>query len=457
MTLNGRNGSEARARRPRRRVALTSGLAIVTAIAVAAPVSARDCDDLKTYTVDLDGGSLSLDATGPGLDAGDVDGTLSLTVRNTSAHQTLGSVNVTLPAPLTLVAAAADAVAGGPVVELRSLELAPGAATTVALTVQVGTCTPASTTTAFAAKQSNDFNGTGNDFTLDAAGSDTVVEVLGSCRLAFVGQPRGAERSAVITSEAWAPAGAPVSVEVLDAAGGGRVTWSTAPVALTLASSPAPSATLGGTIASAAVAGLATFSPGPTISTSAFGYRLAATSPGLVSSPPSDAFDVVDDQTVCGAGATCSSSLSAAGQTVTVALGTGAAMGSLLTSVGAADTPSFECADYPRNGQPVSQYTYTGTGTRSATISITYANATRPAKSYNVCWAAPYPFLTKSGATATEQGTKPGTGEALYVGTLPDCSRRNPVAPCVRTRSCVSRSGSITLTVLATSDDPWRY
>jgi hypothetical protein len=417
--------------------------------------------DNKTYTVDIDGTV----GTAGDVWAGDADASITIRVQNTSANQSLGSADVTVPAPFVLLASAADAVPGGPVLELRNLAIAPGATTTVTVNVDVRTCAPATPTTfAVSAKQSNDYNGSGNDFFLSAS-ADRQVDVTGTCSLAFVGQPQDAEKNATITTVDFTPTAAPVTVEVRDAGGTARATHSAATI--TLAGFRGTTAqALGGTTSATAVAGLASFGPGPTASVSSSDYTLRAQSAGLVTSAASAPFAIVDDRASCPAGSPCEQASSATnGATVSASFGSGGTTTNLLLSIGAADAPNFSCAGYPRTaGLEVSQFTFSDDagGDRVGTMTATIPNASRPLNSYEVCWAAPYAFTTDSGAPAAIQPGvfKPGTTTALRVGLLPDCPRRSSGAtrtPCVESRTFDKKTKTVALTVRATGDDPWRY
>jgi hypothetical protein len=412
----------------------------------------------KTFTVAVAGTT----GVAPNVWAGDVDAALSVTIVNTSSSQTLGSVNLTVPAPYTLVTAPADTVPGGPVVELRNLSLAPRGSTVVELVVGVDQCTSGSSAPfAVTAKQSNDYNGVGNDFTL-AQPSDLQVDVVGTCTLAWLAEPADAERGAMITSEAWNPNGAPLVVEVRDGGLVDRATLAIGTVALTATNAGVASPMSGGTTSATIAAGLATFAPGPTLAPSAFDYVLTASSTNLTGTGPSAPFDIVDEQVNCPAGGSCrgSASVSSGQFSVSATFGGGVQDTDLTVSLNAADIPSFACAGYARNDLPVAQFVFTNDagGDRLGTLSTSIANASRPLKSYEVCWAAPYTFATKSGAQAAVGASKPGTGEVLYVGLLPDCPRRGTVVlPCVSERSYEARTRTVTIVVRATGDDPWKY
>jgi len=432
---------------------LRVALAVVALLVVAgSPPTMADSGQVKTYTVDVDGTAAS------GVYAGDTDATIDVTFANLSAQQSLGSANVTVPAPLVVAAVDGVPYAGGAVVELREIGLAPGASRTFVLTVDVQTCVAAAPAeVAVVAKQSNDFQGTGNDFTLVAPGSDTSVDVVGACRPAFVDPPADAERTETITSVAFDPGGAPITLELRDAGDTGPASAATgATLTLTAArpgADPAPG--LGGTTSAATVGGVASFAP--TLSVSASGYTFTASGAGLDDSVPSDAFDVVDGRADCAADAGCSTSANKNGQTVTASLAGGPGSGNLLLSLDAGDAPDFECADYPHFGQVVSQFLFDGGDGRVATFTQTIPGGTRPLKDFQVCWAAPYEFVTKRNTTAEVQGVKPGTSDPLWVGLLPDCTKGATNKPCVSVRKMDNKTKVVTLTVLATSADPWRY
>jgi hypothetical protein len=448
--------------RTRRGVAFVAAATALTAV-IATPADAGVGDN-KTYTVDIDGTTAG---AAPDAWAGDADATIGVVLTNTGPSQSLGSVNLTVPEPFTLVSSADDAVPGGPVVELRNLALAPGASVTVSITVDVRRCTAASGAPfAITAKQSNDYNGTGNDFFLDA-GADLAVAVTGACQLAFLAPPADAETGKVVTSVDWSPAGAPMSAEVRDAGSSGRIGGSTplgAPVVIAFGANPG-AATLGGTTSASPVAGVASFAP--TVDVSSFDYTLVATSTGLGAAPASPTFDIVDDQASCPAGGACGpATASKNGQTVTANFGTGTTPTNLLVSLDAADAPDFECSDYPRTpGTLVSQYLFTSDADeRVGTFTGTIPNATKPLHEYEVCWAAPYDFTVEGGLLASahvDEGDgdpKPGTPDTLHVGILPDCPKRGAVTtPCVLSRSYQKSTKTVTITVRADGRDPFRY
>jgi hypothetical protein len=424
-----------------------------------ASVTANGVTENKSFTVEIVGTT----GAAPNTWAGDVDATLSVTITNRSPSQSLGSLNLTVPAPYALISSPADSVPGGPVVEVRNLDMAPGGSKQIELVVAVNQCTSvAPAPFAVTAKQSNDYNGVGNDFTL-AQASDMQVDVVGTCALVWSAEPSDAERGSAITSEAWNPNGEAIAVKVVDGGGVDRATRAQGSVTLAATNANVASPVLGGTTSADIVEGLATFTPGPTLAPSAFDYVLTAASPNLISTDESADFDIVDQEVNCPAGGACngSATTSAGRFSATARFGAGGSATHLTVSINAGDTPTFACAGYPRGDLPVTQFVFTGEGDpgadRDGTFSTSIAGATRPLNSYEVCWAAPYEFKTESGAWAQIGARKPGTGEDLYVGLLPDCARRGaPARPCV-TRSFDSRTRTVTIVVSTTGQDPWKY
>jgi hypothetical protein len=418
--------------------------------ALASPAAAG-VEDNKTFTVTVTG---TTPVAAPDTFSGDADAAATITITNTSPTQSLGSVNVTVPAPFALVSAAADAAPGGPVIELRNLSIAPGDSRTFPVVLDVRTCAPGSGTFVATAKQSNDYNGTGNDFIL-VAPSDLLLGATGNCRLAFVAPPADAERNAAITSVDYSPSGTKISVEVRDAGNTGRATSATGAVTLTADSDSVPDPIAVGGSTATVTGGLATFSPGPTLAISASDYTFTAVSTSFDSSAASPEFAIVDDQVTCPAGAACQQTATAAGNTVTATFGTGDEDTSLLLSVNAADAPVFNCTGYPRGTLPVSQFDFTGDlgADRDGFMTTVITNATKPLNEYEVCWAAPYTFAAESTGTLVSDGPKP----IVQVGLLTDCAKRNPVAPCVSSRSYNKQTKSVTLTVRTDGRDPWRY
>lgn len=450
-----------------RRMAVLVVLALLT---VTLTPTASDAAPKKSFTLDV----AATDGTG---DAGVL---LTLTLTNTSRKQQLGSANVTVPDVLQVVSAPDDTDPSTPqVIELRDLDIPPGGARTFEVSANVAGCT---TTTAgpfeAEAKQSNRFNGTGNDLRLDVKNSTLTVEVSGTCTVAFVNQPGDAERGAEITSDDFDPSGAPIVVEIQDAAGN-RVATSGVTIELSAENGDGEPVELGGTTSATTVDGVATFDPGPTLSPSAFEYTLIAEADfgatATSTSATSNGFDIVDNAVTCPAGEPCATPATAArdGQRITAVFGTGAEAVSLTVSLGAEDAPDITCKGEVSDDNLVAQYLFFGGNAddRDGQIRYTIPADGRSSEThgyyhhrwhhkeglgaYEVCWAAPYNFEAEGGTT-TATATKPDGDTRVYVGILPDCARYGePTTPCVSDRDLNRKGTKVTFTIEADGRDPW--
>ena len=141
--------------RPRRH-AVALVIAVLGVCALASPAGAAT----KPYSVVISPNTVPAGVSVP----------FHATITNRTTSQTLGSANLTVPAGLSITTVSVGtgtATLSGNVVQLRNLGVAPGKSViaTVVATVPSGNpCAPAGFSWAVAAKQSNDFNGTGNDF-----------------------------------------------------------------------------------------------------------------------------------------------------------------------------------------------------------------------------------------------------------------------------------------------------
>lgn len=452
----------ARSRRPAVPLVLAAAAAM---LAVAAGISTAS-DDVKPFAASITASPDASADAGAQAWAGAVP-SVTIRITNGAREQRIGSADITIPTGIALAPGApvvqspagttAPAVAGG-VIRLRNLALKPGRSVDVTVSARIP-CTPANPYTwTTRVKQSNDFNGTGNDFAISTP--QPSLRADGACSLAFPadGQPASAQRGSVITNETYLPSGRPVRVVVLDGSGAAPVTWWTAPVTLALGANPA-GGTLTGTLTATPSSGAAAFAP--VLDRSAGGYRLTASSPGITAPAPlSAAFTTVDSGQRCTAGTTCTGSSSKATTSATVSTAN-AATGDLLTvSLGAPDAPALDCPDYVESGETLAfDVTSSTGGPSSATKTVVYqiASPTRSATKYQVCFRSPSPFTTRAGLPAPLQG-------GAYVGLLPDCSSRKDddhrttrtaVPPCVSARSGGSYGTPVKLTVLAPPGDPW--
>ncbi|TAM66294.1 MAG: hypothetical protein EPN50_05340, partial [Chloroflexota bacterium] len=130
----------------------------------------------KPYSATASPASVSAGAT--------VSGWFAIT--NGANPQTLGSANITLPSGLTVSGTSSDTGSvsvSGNVIQLRNLNLSPGATATVSFSLTAA-CGSSGGSWASVVKQSNAFNGPpGNDFSL--SGTVPTTTVTGSCSLAF--------------------------------------------------------------------------------------------------------------------------------------------------------------------------------------------------------------------------------------------------------------------------------
>jgi len=382
--------------------------------------------------------------------------TITISIRNDASPQTLGSANITVPAgivpdpPLTT----------GDVIELRNLNLAPGATASVSLTARIP-CVPdaAGYPWDVQVKQSNDFNGTGNDFTPTTA--PPRLYGAGLCSLRFVdgdpgGQPKGAQRLTNITAEPYLPTStSPVAVRVADGSVDGTVEWWSSDVTLSIAAGYNPGAgTLSGTTVASPNAGVARFMSGgvgPQIDKSAGGYRLTASSPGVTGTAPlSNPFDIVDFGQRCpGASQRCTGT--AFNASFRAQVDTFATPDDLLLlSLGAPDAPTFDCLGYAETTDTLAFDVTTLTGGPSGsakTVLYTILSPVKSAPQYDVCFRSLAPFTAKSLLPALLQI------DGSYVALLPDCRRVNDVPPCVSNRARVN--GTVVLTITAPQGDPW--
>jgi len=362
--------------------------------------------------------------------------TFTVTLTNETGTQQLGSANLTAPRGLSILGAGAPSPVGtatvvGDMVQLRDLSTPPGSSATVSIDAIVP-CPAGDFTWSVVAKQANNFSGDpGNDLTFDAANSDLVTSVTGACRLAFHpdAQPADAQVDLNITSERYVPTGAPVKVDVLDAAGN-LITTSTAPVSLSILTNPG-----GGTLTASptnAVGGVATF-PSLSIDRTGLRYTLGATTTEAGIDPgASDPFDVVDVGKTCPSGP-CQSGNVTSGSTTAAETASAGAVGDQLTLA-----LSVEALDCPGYAELSAVVTFDVTGERTKTITITIPKtAGVSASARQVCFSSPTPFVDRSGAT-------------VNTGLLPDCTVAQ--APCVVSKKVVKKT--IVVTFATPAGDP---
>ena len=372
-----------------------------------------------------------------------------------ASQQTLGSANIQVDPAFGNVSATVSTTgwyiqsASNGLIELRSnntTDLNPGQSIDIAVTAD----TPAgigaySWTTQV--KQSNDFSGTGNDFTL--SGSQPQVLVGFPDHLTFVTQPSTVQASTKTSLSSMSPA---PSVQVVQA-DGTPVTVGAAQVSLA-ADTANGDPGLGGNTGVAAVDGLATFTS-LTASNLGGGYQLQATATwsygnyqvSLSTIQDSTPFDVVQVLTTCDPNKTCNGSANGTHTTVDVTGGSATTTDQLEIAVGIDALQA--CLPFtPPNGLQVTRVLLDN---RDKTITLTFdkylvnqvPNNGTPL--FTICFAAPWGnWLTASGSAPTFSST---TGE--YVGILPDCTASSlaPQNPCVQSRSKHAADEIVTVSV----------
>jgi hypothetical protein len=451
---------------PRRRYAtILPGLGLVLVTMMVIPLPARAAPDRKVYTAIVSPASV-----GAGQTAG-----YTFSATNQSGSQSLGSINLTAPLDFTLLGITGPptrtsdglpvgtaTLVGTTLIEVRGLSLAPSDTITVPFTAQapcVQSGAPGADQWGLASKQSNDFNGTGNDFAPSSA-SQRTTDVTGTCQLGWLTQPASAKQDHAITSTPYDAIdgtvdGPSIQAEVLSAPyadlSRSRVTFSTASVTLTIGDDPnQPGASLSGTTSAPAAAGVATFSPGPRIGLHGLDYTLLAGSSNM-GSGESGVFDISDAAGVCSRGQ-CNN-LGANGNTVNAKLSSTSGTGIIAMSVGV--LPELLCSGYTPNPQQEAVTIFplgvASDSTMTVEITVLASIVDRPAAQYRVCWASTRVFTERDGTPADPALI---SGDALYKGLLSDCASRNPVAPCQMTPSKQDKQGNVILKVFAPGDDP---
>ncbi|HTI32779.1 MAG TPA: hypothetical protein VL422_03820 [Miltoncostaea sp.] len=173
-------------RRPLRRLAILAAVVAVTVAAFGAAIAGSTPD--KPYSAFISAPPSQAATTTKATTSVGGGASVGLRLRNDTRTQGLGSANVTLPTGLTITPgsvtlvtpAGGTATVSGQVLQLRNLDLAPGQSAFVRFAAVVPcTAAGANYSLAIKVKQSNDFNGTGND--LNAATPAPVLGGVGSC------------------------------------------------------------------------------------------------------------------------------------------------------------------------------------------------------------------------------------------------------------------------------------
>jgi hypothetical protein len=452
----------------RRHRALFQSLGLLLVAMAVIPGAAQAAPDRKVYTV-----TVSPSSVGAGQTLG-----FTFTARNDSGSQSLGSINLTAPLDFTLMgdpgqptrlsdgASIGTATrVGTTLIELRNLSLPPSDTVTFTFTAQapcMQSGAAGADTWGLAAKQSNDFKGTGNDFA-PSSSSQRTTDVMGSCQLDWLTQPASAEVGASITATPYDAADGSVGplfirAQVLSAPyadlSRSRVTRSTVRVTLAIEddpNEPEASAPLGGTVQADAVAGVATFNPGPDIGLHGLDFTLSAGSPNM-DTGESTTFDISDAVGECSKNNECRN-LETHGANVSAKLNSTSAVGIIALSVGVLD--GLVCPGYTPHDQQQAVTIFPlgvdASSTMTVEITIAAGIVDRPASQYLVCWASTQPFTQRDGSPAVSTTI---AGESMFRGLLSDCAQRSPAPPCQITPSKQDKRGNVILKVFAPGNDP---
>ncbi len=356
----------------------------------------------------------------------------TLTITSVSNQQTLGSANVALPSGYVVSNLSIDRP-GGTIstlpsgqLALRNLNAAPNVPVNVSMTLRLP-CTAGAGAWTIQAKQSNDFNGTGNDLTQPKPAPSTTV--IGACKLLFAGQPAGATITTPIRTVGFDPTSAAVSVRAVDGRTSGAqvLDWFTGPISM----ARTDGGTLAGGAATNAVAGVASFPSLQIASAGFFRLRPATTAAGFATAEASAQFPITDQQADCKPNQ-CTDTI---GNTTLTGTTTGS--GLLLLSDNVAPEPT--CTGY----KPPSATWYDFLVTVPATKIVHTEYTKDEMKSFKggssalqVCFAVPVGGLFASPFDYDNDGVNEGS-----VGLLPDCPL-TPTSPCVTNRGNVPGGGA---------------
>ena len=362
-----------------------------------------------------------------------------LTLTNKTKTQELGSANIGLPAGFTLSEFQSDRgstpVLDGSTLQLRNLSVQPnGGSVHVTMTLQAPCVAPTGSSWTVRAKQSNDFNGTGND--LAPVSGTLSMSLTSKCWLQFGVQPADAVKNTNIRAVDFDPSSTSFfTVKALD----GRLEGQAQPLewftgAIQLARTPSSTALDAPYTASYAQPGVATFATAR-IGTAGI-WRLLASVEGFSTDAAHPAasgqFTIMDQLDACPKQG-CSVGRNTS--TVTVAAGENDAF--VVLSDGVKPTPV--CDGYtPPSGTP--WYDFFVTQPREKTITTFYTKA--ELKGYKaelqICYAMPDTSLLTPPFNGTafnydNEGSDESSSEGS-VALLPNC-------PLLRTTACVVDRG----------------
>jgi len=408
--------------------------ALVLVANAAIPVSADD-GPIRIYSaawaVDSESTTGTLDLPG-----GTQDVTLRISNDSTSTEN-IASASVTLPSDYELLP---DEVFGATVM-ITGLDVAPGeSADDITINVRAP-CLPNTDGTTWVTTAENSESAA---FALaDGPGDPTTTRTDASCQLRFANQPNTTKTLNVI-KDGYNSTGTALQVEIIDPETHDVVSTD-ADVTMSIDTNPGGGALAGEVVA--AVEGTATFS-GLTIDKPAgTPYKLKASSEVATNTPKTNPFTVADTVAKCN-GAGCKFNQAGGGVSYTTTPTTGKNGATFVASLNVPNLRidcEFAPYNYPASRQPNSVwflYDDGATGQSAKTnvivipgniVKITPENGT---SKYRVCYSSPVRFRDRNGNLAPLDNTRTGNpttyfGVNWYTGLLPDCAKKNPVAPCV--------------------------
>jgi hypothetical protein len=379
----------------------------------------------KPFTVAFSEGAP--DVSGPDAMPAGMTLPLTMTITSVASQQTLGSANVTLPAGYVASNLSVDrgdvSTLPSGQLALRNLNALPNVPVNLSMTLRLP-CTSGPGSWTVQAKQSNDFNGTGNDLTQPKPAPSTTV--INACKLIFTGQPAGATISTPIRTVAFDPTSAAVSVRAVDgrASGAQVLDWFTGPISMARSDG---GAVAGGT-ATNAVAGEASFPALQITSAGFFRLRPSTTAAGFATAEASAQFPITDQKADCKPNQ-CTDSIGN-----TTLTGTTTQNGLLLLSDNVAPEPT--CTGYKPPSATWYDFLVTVPATKTIRTEYTKTEMKGFKGDLQVCFAVPIGGLFASPFDYDNDGTPEGS-----VGLLPDCPLQ-PTSPCVTNRGNVPGGGA---------------
>jgi hypothetical protein len=267
--------------------------------------------------------------------------------------------------------------------------------------------------------------------------------VQGSCSLRFSDQPAGAEQGAQIRADAFMPSSSHlVTVEALDGSPAPlRLTSFSGTIELRLVQS-GPGALAPTPAASAAVAGLASFSSLAIDRSGNYNLRATTTAPGVTAVDSAD-FQVVGDVGDCNS-ASCRAQVTGT-QTTSTLTGTAVAgNGFALLSLNLGTDPV--CAGYKPPTSDYYEFALSGAVGDKTIVANYTPTAMKSFKgghnALQICFAAPETFTTTTGPAAPfDYDGDSANGAEGFVGLLPNCPPA-PTEPCILKRSPAGSGGA---------------